>query len=65
MYEADPVHKITDRPPKNATMPHWINTPWQHNLSKTASGKTGEVQVGGQAEQKRIFSPASTKKTHC
>ena len=26
-------------------MPHWINKPWQHNLSETASGKTGTVQL--------------------
>ncbi len=25
-------------------MPHWHNQPWQRNLSKTASGKTGAVQ---------------------
>jgi hypothetical protein len=25
-------------------MPHWIIQPWQRNLSKTASGKTGAVQ---------------------
>jgi hypothetical protein len=25
-------------------MPHWINQPWQRNLSKTASGKPGAVQ---------------------
>jgi len=25
-------------------MPHWINQPWQQNLNKTASGKTGAVQ---------------------
>jgi len=24
-------------------MPHWHNQPWQRNLSKTASGKTGAV----------------------
>jgi hypothetical protein len=24
-------------------MPHWINQPWQRNLSKTASGKPGAV----------------------
>jgi putative transposase len=26
-------------------MPHWIIQPWQRNLSKTASGKTGAVQI--------------------
>jgi hypothetical protein len=25
-------------------MPHWINQPWQRNLSKTASDKPGAVQ---------------------
>jgi hypothetical protein len=25
-------------------MPHWHNQPWQRNLSKSASGKTGAVQ---------------------
>jgi dTDP-4-dehydrorhamnose 3,5-epimerase len=24
-------------------MPHWINQPWQRNLSKSASGKPGKV----------------------
>jgi hypothetical protein len=24
-------------------MPHWINQPWQRNLSKSASGKPGAV----------------------
>jgi len=26
-------------------MPQWNNQPWQRNLSKTASGKTGAVQI--------------------
>jgi hypothetical protein len=26
-------------------MPHWINPPWQRNLSKIAYGKTGAVQT--------------------
>jgi hypothetical protein len=26
-------------------MPHWINQPWQRNLSKTASGKPGAVHA--------------------
>jgi DNA replication protein DnaC len=26
-------------------MPHWINQPWQRNLSKTASGKPGAVHT--------------------
>ena len=35
------------RKPKNDTMPHWNNQPWQRNLSKTASGKPGAVQSAG------------------
>jgi hypothetical protein len=30
--------------PRNATLPHWINQLWPHNLSKTASDKPGTVQ---------------------
>ncbi len=26
-------------------MHHWNNQPWQRNLNKTASGKTGAVQL--------------------
>jgi hypothetical protein len=35
-------------------MPHWINQPWQRNLSKSASGKPGAVQSGVGMERERI-----------
>ena len=30
-------------------MPHWNNQPWQRNLNKTASGKTGAVHRASSA----------------
>ena len=39
-------------------MPHWNNQPWQRNLNKTASGKTGAVQLfSGAASDARAISP--------
>jgi hypothetical protein len=40
-------------------MPHWINQPWQRNLSKTASNKPGAVHQAILLERERI-----TRKTH-
>jgi hypothetical protein len=47
-------------------MPHWINQPWQRNLSKTASGKPGAVQGVAGRSQIVIFSPfAGLERNSC